>query len=290
MLRAKQPEAVQKRLKVLFYGNAGVGKTIAAIQFPQPYIIDTEKGAENAQYIRHLKKQNGALLQTTDFEEIIKEIKTLLVEKHNYRTLVIDPLTAIYDNLLDAAEKKVGSAFGKHVVEANKKIKHLLNLLIRLDMNVIITSHAKNLYSLELNGKNREMILIGQTFDCYKKLDYLFDLVLEISKEPNSIKRYATIKKSRLETFPENEVFEFSYNTIAERYGQDTIEKAPIEIKMATKDQIEEFEKLIALLKVPEEAILKWLDKTHADTFSEMHTDDMQKCINHLLSKIEKGK
>ena len=45
-------------------------------------------------------------------------------------------------------------------------MKHLLSLLLRLDMNVIITAHSKNEY-----GNN--MVVLGQTFDCYKKLDYL---------------------------------------------------------------------------------------------------------------------
>jgi flagellar biosynthesis GTPase FlhF len=43
-LRAKKPEAVEKRLKLFMYGPAGVGKTTAAIQFPNAYIIDCEKG------------------------------------------------------------------------------------------------------------------------------------------------------------------------------------------------------------------------------------------------------
>lgn len=55
-------------------------------------------------------------------------------------------------------------------------MKHLLDLLIRLDMNVIITAHAKNEYG---DG----MKVIGETYDCYKKLDYLFDLVIQIQKE-----------------------------------------------------------------------------------------------------------
>lgn len=46
-LRGVKPTAIQKRLKALFYGAAGVGKTTAAISFPSPYLIDTEKGAEN---------------------------------------------------------------------------------------------------------------------------------------------------------------------------------------------------------------------------------------------------
>ena len=43
-LRAKKPEAVTKRLKLFMFGPAGVGKTTAAIQFPNSYIIDCEKG------------------------------------------------------------------------------------------------------------------------------------------------------------------------------------------------------------------------------------------------------
>ena len=44
-LRGVKPEKIQKRLKALFYGNSGVGKTTASINFPKPYLIDTEKGA-----------------------------------------------------------------------------------------------------------------------------------------------------------------------------------------------------------------------------------------------------
>ena len=47
MLRARKPEAVTKRLKLFMFGPAGVGKTTAAIQFPNSYIIDCERGAEN---------------------------------------------------------------------------------------------------------------------------------------------------------------------------------------------------------------------------------------------------
>ena len=46
-LRAKKPEAVTKRLKLFMFGPAGVGKTTAAIQFPNSYIIDCERGTEN---------------------------------------------------------------------------------------------------------------------------------------------------------------------------------------------------------------------------------------------------
>ena len=43
-LKGIKPEMKEKRLKLFLYGPAGVGKTTAAIQFPQSYIIDMERG------------------------------------------------------------------------------------------------------------------------------------------------------------------------------------------------------------------------------------------------------
>src|SRR5690349_14521958 len=106
-LRGKKPEAIEKRLKALFYGTAGVGKTTASIQFPAPYLIDTEKGAENTQYVELLKKQGGAIFQTSQFDEMIAEITALLSESHPYKTLIIDPITVVYNDLLDVCAKKL---------------------------------------------------------------------------------------------------------------------------------------------------------------------------------------
>lgn len=277
-LRGKQPEAVEKRLKALFYGGAGVGKTTAAIQFPRPYLIDTEKGAENDQYLKALKKAGGAIFQTADFHEVLAEVKTLLSEKHDYKTLIIDPLTVIYNDLLEKADKKVGSEFGRHYNEANKSMKILLSLLLKLDMNVIITSHAKNEYG---DG----MKVLGTTYDCYKKLDYLFDLVFEIQKRGKE--RLGIIKKSRIESFPDADNFPFTYDTIADKYGRKVLERDAVPVELASDKQVKELNRLIELLSVPKENIDKWLSKADAEDFSEMNQQEIQKCIDYLQSKIK---
>jgi len=191
-LKAKKPSVVDCRLKALFYGAAGVGKTFASIQFPRPYIIDTEGSTNKPQYVKAIDSVDGAVLITNDFDEMVNEVRELLTTKHEYKTLVIDSLTLLYNDLLEKAERKVGTEFGRHYGEANKRMKQLLNLLFRLDMNVIITAHSKNEY-----GQN--LAVLGQTFDCYKKLDYLFDLVFEIQQRGTS--RVGLVKKSRFETF-----------------------------------------------------------------------------------------
>lgn len=277
-LRAKKPEAVEKRLKALFYGSAGVGKTTAAIQFPRPYLIDTEKGAENDQYTKLLNKAGGVIFQTSDFEEVVREVKALLTEKHEFKTLIIDPLTTLYNDLLDKSALKHGTDFGRHYSDANKKVNHLINLLLRLDMNVIITSHAKAVY-----GDN--MAVLGQTFDCYKKLDYLFDLVFEIQKRGKH--RVALIKKSRIEAFPDTDTFDFSYSEVSNRYGKDILERDAVAQELATDDQVKEVVRLIDLIKVPEETYRKWLDKAGSERWEEMPKEAIQKCIDHLTSKIK---
>ncbi len=277
-LRGVKPTAIEKRLKCLFYGGAGVGKSTAAASFPKPYFVDTERGVENEQYIRLLKNSGGVIFQTCDFDELLKEVKSLLTVKHEYKTLVIDPLTTLYNDLLDKAALVVGTEFGRHYGEANKKMKHLLNLLLRLDMNVIITSHAKNEY-----GSN--LAVLGQTYDCYKKLDYLFDLVFEVQKRGKD--RLGIIKKSRIESFPDGETFPFGYEEIAKRYGKDILEKDAMPVVLANAEQIGELQRLIELLKIPNETWQKWLDKAQAYSFDEMPEDVIQKCIESLHKKLQ---
>lgn len=276
-LRGVKPSLIEKRLKVLFYGNAGVGKTTAGLSFPKPYLIDTEKGANNDQYVKLLEKSGGVIFQTSDFDELFVEVKSLLSEKHEYKTLIIDPLTTLYNDLLDKAAIKVGTEFGKHYGEANKSMKKLLNLLLRLDMNVIITSHAKNEY-----GDNLKVL--GTTYDCYKKLDYLFDLVFEIQKRGKD--RVGITKKSRIEGFQDGEQFPFSYESISSKYGKDILERDSVPTELATAEQIEKIKHLIDVMKIPQEIYQKWLDKGESSDFSEMTSENIKKCIDSCSKKL----
>jgi len=277
MLRGKKPTTIEKRFKALFYGVAGAGKTTAAIQFPRPYLIDAERGSENDSYTKLLEKQGGVIFQTSDFDDLISEIKALLTEKHEYKTLIIDPLTTVYNSMLDRAADVVGTEFGRHYGEANKKMKRLLDLLIRLDMNVIITSHAKNEYG-------EGMKVIGETYDCYKKLDYLFDLVIQIQKRGKQ--RMGVVKKSRIQSFEELESFPFSYDAVAEKYGREVLERDAIAQKLASSEQVSRLNHLITLLKIEPETTNKWLEKAQASSFDEMEEEQVIKCIDALEKKL----
>jgi hypothetical protein len=283
-LRGTKPKAVQKRLKALFFGPAGVGKTTAAIQFPQPYLIDTERGAENDQYVKLLEASGGAYFSTSDFDDMLREVTSLLTEQHDYRTVIIDPLTVVYNDLLDKSAKSLatredpeGTAFGRHRAKADRQVKHLLNLLLRLDMNVIITAHAKVVWG---DG----MVRLGNTFDCYAKLDYLFDLVFELQKR--GTERVGIVRKTRIEGFPEAETFPFTYAEIARRYGADVLEQRSKPQELAKPEDAAELRRLIEVLNLTAETTDKWLDKAGAASIEEMPAESVKACLDWCNKKF----
>jgi hypothetical protein len=274
-LRARKPEAVTKRLKLFMFGPAGVGKTTAAIQFPNSYVIDCERGSEN--YDKLITESGSAVFQTTDIQEVIAEVKSLLTERHDYRTLVIDPITPVYNDLLDKCETQVGSDFGRHYGAANKTMKRLANLIMSLDMNVVVTAHAKPEY-----GQN--LAKIGYTFDGWKQLDYWFDLVVELGKRGK--KRFAKVVKTRLDSFPDEDVFEWSYDAIKRRYDVNVLEKEASQVRLASPEQVKEIKDLLGIVRLPEGTVDKWFAKAGVDLWEDMPAEVVQKCIEYVKGRL----
>jgi hypothetical protein len=290
VLKAKSPELKEKRLKLFLFGPAGVGKTYAAIQFPNAYVIDTEKGTDF--YADTISKQGSVVLQTNNPDEVREELKALLTEKHNFKTLIIDPMTQLYA----ATQEKWTRTFEKHAKSEKDKdvqdfgmrywnkvktdFKSIQRLILALDMNVIITSHQKDVYDSAFNK-------IGVSFDSMKGDDYIFDLIfrLENSKgkrEAITIKERADIGKNR---FPDR--FDWSYDNFLKFYGAEIIEKKSTPIEMATEEQILRLYNLIEIVKVEEDVINKWLTKANCDSIEEFTSEQILKAIEFLEKKLE---
>lgn len=280
-LRGKKPEEVQKRLKMFVFGASGVGKTTAAISFPNAYLIDTEHGAENSQYTDLLKKNNSLIFQTSDFKEILQEVRALRTEKHDFKTLIIDPITTVYNSLVDFHSIKNGkdnTEYGRHTAAAKKNMKQLFELLLSLDMNLILTAHSKKLYA---DG----MKLIGSTFDCFDGTEYIFDLLIEARKLGKV--RTGHVIKTRIKTFEEGEEFEFSYDAISNKYGRDLMEAEVVPVIVATPEELAQLKHLISVLKINSEEVGKWFKKAKVSCLEDMSQEVVQKIISSLKGKLD---
>ena len=129
-LKAKAPVDVKPtKPKFMISGESGVGKTFFALDFPKPYLIDSEGGATREQYQAKLKKSGGAYFGkeegSQDFKAVIEEVKQLTTTKHEYKTLIIDSFTYLYMLEASEAEAKGGSDFGRDKKMANIPTRQL---------------------------------------------------------------------------------------------------------------------------------------------------------------------
>lgn len=282
-LKAKAPEEVKvSKPKFMIYGESGVGKTFFALDFPKPYLIDTEGGAVREQYQAKLKKIGGAYFGkeegSQDFKAVINEVRELCTTKHEYKTLIIDSFTYLYMLEAAEAEAKGGSDFGRDKKAANVPTRQLISQLEKCDLNVILICHSKQ--SWERRGK--DIINTGTTFDGYEKLEYILDLAIEIQKGGKTF----FVKKSRITGLPQGDSFPLSYDKFADIYGRDVVEASAIPIVLATASEVARLKTLCEGLKVDQETIDKWLTKCAVESMEEMTQSQIQSLIAFCEKKV----
>ncbi len=286
-LKAVDPTTAEpSKPKILIFGKPGVGKTWTSIDFPKPYYIDTESGADLAHYTAKLKAVGGAYFGvdqgSLDFKEVIDQVKALATEQHDYKTLVIDSVSKIFNTTIAAEAEKLGSSdqYGASKKPAVSYTRQLVNWLDRLDMSVILIAHEKPMWGIDAKGQRAE---IGVTFDAYDKLEYELHLCLNITKEGDS--RKARVRKSRILAFPDGSVFDWSYAKFSEMYGKDIIEKKHEALKLATPEQIKEFNELLEVVKMADDWLEKCLTKFKATKVEELDSDKLAKMIEMVKTK-----
>ena len=287
-LLAVEPEAVEPgHPTVLVYGPPGVGKTWVSLDFPAVYYIDTEGGADLDHYRAKLRASGGAYLGpdqgSLDFDVVISQIQALATEQHHYRTVVIDSVSKLWNVALSDEQERLGAkdAFGAYKKLPTRQFQSLIKWINRLDMNAVFVAHQKDLWGLN-DQKQREMI--GYAADAQDKMEYDLHLSLRIAKVGTS--RYAYIGKSRLPTFPEGDMFPWSYENFAERYGRVVIEKEANPIVLADDNQIAEVNRLLSIVKMPDDWQDKVFKKAGVEAWSEMDADKAAKVIDNLKSRL----
>lgn len=278
-------EAKPRKPVILIFGEPAVGKTYGATGFPKPYFCDSEGGAILGQYTKRLKDAGGMYFGpdqgAMDAKEILEQVEALATEKHPYKTFVLDSISKLHNTEISKEQERMEKAGDKDAFGASKKpavnmTRKLVRWLNRLDMAVILIAHQKALWKA---GEQ-----VGETFDAFDKLEYELDLVLQIKKAGE--RRVAVVRKSRLETFPTGQVFDWNYDTFAEKWGKDVLEKEQQPLVLATAEQLFAFNELLETVKLPEGQTDKWLKHFDVDSFEEMETNSMQKLIDQIKTKL----
>jgi len=134
----------QRPKKIVIYGPEGIGKSTFASQFPDPLFIDTEGGTSNLD-VRRIKCNKS-------WNELIAIVKEMHANPHICKTVVLD--TADWSETLctNAVCEKYRKnniedfGYGKgyvYLVDEFARLLTLLDQLIEVGINVVITAHAK---------------------------------------------------------------------------------------------------------------------------------------------------
>jgi hypothetical protein len=288
-LKAKDPLTVEPtKPKFIIFGAPGVGKTWFGLSFPNVYYIDCEGGASRSHYMDRLSKSGGKYLGvedgSLDFETVIEQFKALTTEKHHFKTVIVDSVSKLFNNAVSTEAERLGdkNAFGADKKPAIAFMRRLVAATARLDMNVIFIAHEKSEWGTDAKGDRVEM---GKMPDCWDKLIYELDLAFHAQKRGKS--RVSVIKKTRLIGFPEGESFDLDFEKFAERYGKEIITKESNPVQLASADQVAEINRLVELLNIPKDTTDKWLEKASVEKIEEFNTEQADKIINNLKSKLQ---
>lgn len=282
-LKAVKPETAKpSHPKILVFGKPGVGKTWASLQWPLVYYVDTEGGANLEHYTARLAEAGGVYFGpdqgARDPVTVLEQVQGLATERHPYKTLVIDSISQLWTTIIANEQAKLGSkdAYGASKKPARAYFRQIVVWCEKLDMNVILIAHERDVWGTD--GKT------GVTYDGDEKLEYQLHLALNVFKQGPA--RLARVGKSRLLSFPEGHTFKWDFDTFADLYGRDVIEREAEPIVLASENQVQEIERLLSIVKIPEEIVEKWKNAANAESWSEFEADKLEKCLTVLRNKL----
>jgi hypothetical protein len=136
------PHETDDTYRVVLWAAAGQGKSVAAASAPGPILVLSADRPSAYKFAR--KHHAGTTIHEVRYhdagtlDEVYRFIKNGDAE---IKTLVVDPIGNIYDNLVDSAPLRGdGDVDYQHV---NKKLLGFIRSLRAFDINVVLVAHEK---------------------------------------------------------------------------------------------------------------------------------------------------
>lgn len=224
----KKADKIRKKpLKILLFGDSGVGKTHFALQATPSHtlIFDAESGAdmfEGQEGFDFDYWVDDEGLKTASIKELKKAIEYLSTEegRKQYKTFIIDPISDIWDNIqaqrLDYKDAKLIENAQKYKKEIDldsrnetdlenfnqrdwgdmKRVyKNMMLKLKNLPQNVILIAREKEISETKADGS---IVRTGEyTYEAEKNTKYAVDFSVRLVFDEKTGRRYASISKTR---------------------------------------------------------------------------------------------
>lgn len=291
----QKAHTIEKRLKLFLWGDSGVFKTTVALQFPKPVVIDMEGGTD-----LYGETFDFGVLKATTADQVLEAVEWLLTNRHEYRSLVIDPITIYWD----ALQKKWSDIFlrrnkgskghrfefydlqPKDWMTIKAEFKEFIRKLISLDMNVIVTARQKPQYK-----EGSFMVAMGDTFDGEKSLPYLFDTIVHLFIDESG-KHMGRCLKDRSHKLPK-EAFQLPDDPLEGRYkvfegffGKQALSRKAKPVELVTDELRSKIISHIETLGMSPDHVERRLSAYGAETIDDLTLQDAQTILKKLEAAI----
>ena len=153
-----------KKERLVIHGEKGIGKSSFGSQSPKPIFIPLEDGCSEIEALPQFPKQ-------VTFTGTMECIKSLLEEKHDYETVILDTYDALIDVISAGVMKRDFDnnalkfnnflAGNKVVAQEMKKLLDALDELREKGMRIIILCHSGILNVKNPNGDDYQKLSLA---------------------------------------------------------------------------------------------------------------------------------
>ena len=115
--------------------------------------------------------------------------------------------------------------------------------------------------------------------------------MLELTKKGNkSAVRKAFVKKTRIEAFPDGDIFDWSYKELMKRMGQDAIEGESKPVEYVSKENLDRFRSLIRESKITAQEATEMQDQCGVTDWEDAPAEYIDRFIVQLQDRVSRLK